>query len=96
MVLIWFISFLCCRNQSVFLGYESAPSSLKCGVPPGLLLGPLFFTSIFFTQLASHLSIEPLIPFFADDSQLHNSSFPSDFPAIVHILKDCIEVSLSG
>ena len=29
--------------------------------------------------------------FFADDSQLHNSSIPSYFPALVHSLKDCIE-----
>ena len=29
--------------------------------------------------------------FFADDSQLHNSSNPSDFPALVHSLKDGIE-----
>ena len=29
--------------------------------------------------------------FFADDSQLHNSSTPSDFPVLVHSLKDCIE-----
>ena len=29
--------------------------------------------------------------FFADDSQLHNSSVPSDFPVLVCCLKDCIE-----
>ena len=28
---------------------------------------------------------------FADDSQLHNSSTPSDFPVLVQSLKDCIE-----
>ena len=32
-----------------------------------------------------------LYHFFADDSQLHNSSTPSDFPALVHSLKDCVE-----
>ena len=32
------------------------------------------------------------IPFlFADDSQLHKSSFPSDFPVVACCLKDCIE-----
>ena len=31
------------------------------------------------------------LSFFADDSQLHNSSTHSDFPALVHSLKDCIE-----
>ena len=29
--------------------------------------------------------------YFADDSQPHNSSIPSDFPALVHSLKDCID-----
>ena len=29
--------------------------------------------------------------FFADDSQLHNSSIPSNSPALVHSFKDCIE-----
>ena len=29
--------------------------------------------------------------FFADDSQLHNSSVPSDFPVLAGCLKDCIE-----
>ena len=29
--------------------------------------------------------------FFADDSQLHNSSVPSDFPVLACCLKDCIE-----
>ena len=26
-----------------------------------------------------------------DESQLHNSNIPSDFPALVHSFKDCIE-----
>ena len=34
--------------------------------------------------------------FFADDSQLHNSKTPSDFPAVVHCLKDCIEDVAEG
>ena len=29
--------------------------------------------------------------FFADDSQLHKSSAPSDFPVLASCLKDCIE-----
>ena len=46
---------------------------------------------IYFVHTVSrhcHLLVRPL---FADDSQLHNSSIHSDFPALVHILKDCIE-----
>ena len=29
--------------------------------------------------------------FFANDSQLHNWNTPTDFPVLVHSLKDCIE-----
>ena len=29
--------------------------------------------------------------FFADDSQLHKQSISSDFPALVHRSKDCVE-----
>ena len=34
-VLDWFISNLSCRTQSVFVGHESTPSVLQCGVPLG-------------------------------------------------------------
>ena len=43
-VLEWFISYLSCPTQSVFVGHESTPSVLKCGVPQGSVLGPLLFT----------------------------------------------------
>ena len=33
MVLDWFISYLSCRTQSVFVGHESTLYVLKCGVP---------------------------------------------------------------
>ena len=90
-VLDWFISYLSCRTQSVFAGHESTPSALKCEVPQGPALGPLSFTlythplSTVFCQ--SDLSYH----FFADDSQLHKSSAPSDFPVLACCLKDCIE-----
>ena len=52
---------------------------------------PLLFTS--YTQSFSNAIGQSghSYHFFADDSQLHNSSIPSDFPALVHSLKDCIE-----
>ena len=43
-VLEWFISYLSCCTQSVFVGHESIPSVLPCGVPQGSVLGPLLFT----------------------------------------------------
>ena len=67
-VLDWFISYLSCRTQSVFVGHESTPSVLKCGRPQGSVLGPLLFTLythplhtvIYQSGLSYH--------FFADDS----------------------------
>ena len=88
-VLDWFISYLSCDTQSVFVGHESTPSVLKCGVPQGSVLGPLLFTLYNLSAIIwqSGLSYN----FFADDSQLHKSSVPSDFPVLAYCLKDCIE-----
>ena len=87
----WFISYLSYRSQSVFVGHESTPSVLKCGVPQGSVLGPLLFT--LYTQPLSAVICQSGLSchFFADDSQLHKSSVPSDFPVLACCLKDCIE-----
>ena len=91
MVLEWFISYPSCRTQSVFVSHESAPSGLKRGVQQGSVLGPLLFT--LYTHLLSTVICQSGISyhFFADDSQLHNSSVPSGFPVLACCLKDCIE-----
>ena len=77
-VLDWFTSYLTFQllTQSVFVGYESASSVLKCGVPQGSVLGPLLFT--LYTQSLSNIICQSghSYHFFADDSQLHNSSIP--------------------
>ena len=90
-VLDWFTSYLSFRTQSVFVGHASTPSALKYGVPQSSVLGPLLFT--LYTQSLSTVICQSghSYHFFADDSQLHNSSTPSDFPVLVHSLKDCIE-----
>ena len=67
------------------------PSVLKCGVPQGFVLGPLLFT-LYTHPLSAVICQSGLsYQFFADDSQLHKSSVPSDFPVLACCLKDCIE-----
>ena len=86
-----FTSYLSCRTQSVFVGHESTPSALKCGVSQSSVLGPLLF--ILYTQSLSTVICQAghSYHFFADDPQFHNSDNLSDFPALVHSLKDYIE-----
>ena len=54
-VLDWFISYLSCRTQSVFVGHESTPSVLHCGVPQGSVLGPLLFTLFLLRTVKRHI-----------------------------------------
>ena len=64
---------------------------MKCGVPQGSVLGPLLFT--LYTHPLSTIICQSGLSyhFFADDSQLHKSCVPSDFPVLTCCLKDCIE-----
>ena len=91
MVLEWFIFYLSCRTRSVSVGYESTPSVLKCGVPQGSVLGPLLFT--LYTHPLNAVICQSSLSYhlFADYSQLHKSSVPSDFPILACCLKDYIE-----
>ena len=75
----------------MFVGHESTPSVVKCGVPHGSVLGPLLFT--LYTHPLSTIICQSGLSyhFFADDSLLHKSSVPSDFPVLACCLKDCIE-----
>ena len=61
-ILDWFTSYLSCRTQSVFVGQESTPSALKCGVPQGSVLGHLLLT-LYSVSQHCRLSVGPLIPF---------------------------------
>ena len=75
----------------MFVGHESTPSVLKCGVPQGSVLGPLLFT--LYTHPLSTVICQSGLSyhFLADDSQLQKSSVPSDFPVLACCSKDCIE-----
>ena len=42
-VLDWFIFYLSCHSQFVFVGHESTPFVLHCGVPQGSVLRHLLF-----------------------------------------------------
>ena len=87
----WFISYLSCRIQSVFVGHDSISSVLQCGVPQGSVLDPLLFT--LYTHALGTVICQSGISynFFAGDTQLHKSSVPSDYPVLACCLKDCIE-----
>ena len=86
MVLDWFISYLSCRTQSVFVGHETTPSVLKCGVPQGSVLGYFLFTSY-----VSLFVSQSFIPFLCRWFPASKSSVPSDFSVLACCLKDCIE-----
>ena len=89
-VLDWCISYLICHTQSVFVSHESTPSVLKC-MPQGSVLGPLLFTLYTHPLITVICQSGLSYNFFANDSQLHKSSVPSDFPVLAYCLKDCIE-----
>ena len=84
----WFISYLSCSTQSVFVGHESTPSVLKYGVSHGSVLGPLLLT-LYTHPLSTVICQSDLsYDFFSNDSQLHKSSVPSDFQVLACCLKE--------
>jgi hypothetical protein len=91
-VLEWFRSYLTDRTQSVnVLNAKSNPSLLKYGVPQGSVLGPVLFTMYMKPLSNVFKSSSHLYHFFADDSQLYNSTHPSSIPNLVSDIANCIE-----
>ena len=91
-VLDWFISYLSCRTQSVFLGHESTPSVVQYEVPQDSVPGPLLFT--LYTQPLSTVICQSIvfpvislqmIPSFT------NQVFLLTFLFLPVVLKDCTE-----
>ena len=80
----WFISYLTNRTQSVSVGdLNSLPLPLKYGVPQGSVLCPILFT--LYSQPFSDKIREHNISYqkFADDTQLHKASQPTEFQCLV-------------
>ena len=82
MVLDCFSSYFSCRTQSMFVGHESTPSVLQCGVPQDSVLGPLLFTLYthpVFVNLVFHIISLQMIPSFTNQVFLLTLQFLSVF-----------------
>ena len=80
----WLMSYLTNRTQSVSVGdLNSSPLPLKYGVPQGSVLGPILFT--LYSQPVSDKIRKHNISYqkFADDTQLHKASQPTEFQCLV-------------
>ena len=86
----WFISYLTNRTQSVSVGdLNSLSLPLKYDVLQGSVLGPILFT--LYSQPVSDKIREHNISYqkFADDTQLHKSSQPTEFQCLVSDFESC-------
>jgi len=90
-LLDWFCSYLANRMQTTaFNGSISAPSTVKCGVPQGSILGPLLF--ILYINDLQHLCDTCEAVLYADDCNLF-FDFRADDPnvaAIVNAKLNCV------
>lgn len=87
----WFRSYLSGRTEHVMLGgCKSRLSTVTCGVPQILFLGPILFT-IYMLPLVHVISRHGLsFHCYADDTQLYIKTAPNPSEAILHITA-CLE-----
>uniref|UniRef100_A0A8C2IWN8 Reverse transcriptase domain-containing protein n=1 Tax=Cyprinus carpio TaxID=7962 RepID=A0A8C2IWN8_CYPCA len=87
----WFRSYLSGRTEHVMLGgCKSRLSTVTCGVPQILFLGPILFT-IYMLPLGHVISRHGLsLHCYADDTQLYIKTAPNPSEAILHITA-CLE-----
>lgn len=84
-------SYLSDRRQTVLIqGFVSESTPLKYGVPQGSVLGPLLF--LLYTQPLPHVIDNHSVSHseFADDTQLYNSSHPSQIQTLLSTSEHCI------
>ena len=86
----WFMSYLTNRAQSLSVGdINSSSLPLKYSVPQGSVLGPIHFT--IYSHSVSGKIREHNISYqkFADDTQLHKASQPTEFQCLVSDFESC-------
>ena len=90
-VLSFISSYLAMRSQTVRVGSaSSAPSDCSCGVPQGLVLGPILFT-VYMSPIASvayghHVNQQQ----YADDTQLYIVFTKQTVVSSIHNLQVCL------
>ena len=89
--LCWFKSYLSNRTQTVCINNHCSDSeAIVYGVPQGSVLGPVLFV-LYTAPLSDVVALHSAISHsFADDTQLHKSSDPSDVSTLVKDMESCI------
>ena len=90
--LSWISSYLSGRSQYVYFNGESSTVTLvKCGVPQGSLLGPLYFV-LYTAEITSMVEGYGLKAHsYADDLQIYSHVIPSDAQSLVLRISSCVE-----
>ena len=81
------------RTQSILVNdVQSAPMTLKYGVPQGSVLGPILLTTHSQPLGSAIQQVDTTYHYrFADKSPLHDSAASSHFPNLVRDIASCTE-----